>query len=145
MTPHLDTSGTVGGKAWSDLSPFCQGYTDSLIGTLRAWLIDQGELARDHALSRPPGDIRGFCESSVDSRNFADQAEELAFRHLAPSTLERIEADCARFAELYGDWPLPEHGQGFWIGRAKGKHSPEFWPCVPYLAPDGLIYLREGV
>ncbi len=66
------------------------------------------------------------------------------FTDLAHETLARIKEDCERFTVLYGEWPLPEHGRGFWIGRQKDKHSPEFEPLTLYLGDDGLIYLRDA-
>lgn len=62
----------------------------------------------------------------------------------APATLSRIIADCERFTELHGEWPLAEHGRGFWNGRSSGKHAPDFPPITVTLGDDGLIHLSEA-
>lgn len=101
---------------WRDLNTFEQGV-------LRQALEEMNDRLRAHYAHGFTGD--------------------LGFRHLATATLQQVKTDCARFADLYGEWPLEDHGRGFWIGRQKGKHTPEFWPLFPNIGADGLVYFLE--
>lgn len=129
---QLDTSGEVGPMPgarygspgcvidaapsfirWSDLSPFAQGYVEAL--------FDQP------------------IELEFGGQIHANW-HKLGFSDLSPEALAMILRDCERFTELFGEWPLREHGEGFWIGRQKDKH-PDFPPLTPTLSEDGKVNL----
>lgn len=134
MPSSLDTSGEVVMPAiiemtgepdaialsyrWRDLDPFTQGYVEALFQSVV-----------------PVYDAGATVEMCMwEAKGFSD---------LAPETLAAILKDCARFTELFGEWPLHDHGKHFWIGRQKDKH-PDFPPLTPTLSEDGKIYLRSS-
>lgn len=123
MTQQIDMSGYVDGLnglndfwASTDLTPFTQGAIKAALGELN---------------------LERF-------RRLGDSAQRyyvrLGFRHLAPETLAWFIAEGERFTQMYGEWPLEEHGRGFWEGRQRDKHSPEFEPVTLTVRDDGLIY-----
>lgn len=127
MTFQLDTSGVVftarpipdqprPRTAWSDLSPFVQGYIEAMA---KAW-FDEGA-ASDTA---PIMDMR--------------------FSDLAPATLARIIEDCERFhGPDYNVPPSVEKGRNFWIDRQNGVWARNgFPPLAPHLGDDGRVYFR---
>lgn len=132
---QLDTSGAVERPAgytgwgvdraltWEDLSPFVQGYVEALFASANRFECKAECLAP--------------CSDCLD-----EAGPQVGFSDLAPETLALILKDCERFEALYGEWPLVEHGRGFWSGRQRDKHSPEFPPLTPALADDGKVYLR---
>lgn len=69
---------------------------------------------------------------------------------LAPETLARILEDCERaLADVLCNFQGTQaHGEQFWRERQSDQLNgwePRFPPLHPYLAEDGLIYLREAV
>lgn len=154
MTFKLDTSGRVAGAlsdglaVWyefDDLTPFAQGYVEAMFASLSAQLREQSDLAARHAKQTPVGDIRGFCEDSVWSRRFAEQAAGLAFSDLAPETLAAILEDCERFRGRTAS-KCSKVGALFWKNRSAGYLSDDGWtPLTPTLGEDGKVYLRESL
>lgn len=126
MTFQLDTSGRVRAApnaphaanwyCWADLTPFAQGYVGAMFASAGA----------DIAIP-----LGGFSSGSRAAR----------FSDLAPATVERIIADCAREDRYYPN--TPEMGRRFWEERQARKHLTTFRPLVPFLSDDGLIMLRE--
>jgi len=125
MTFKLDTSGSIhfatpyakshGLKTfyrWEDLTPFVQGYIEEVL---------------EHA---DQYEVSGL------------QVRHVGFSDLANTTLARIIEDCAEFTRLYGEWPLPGHGRGFWIGRQRGSHSMEFMPLTVALNDAGKVVFQ---
>jgi hypothetical protein len=127
----LDTSGVVQFRdshgelmtlGWNDLSPFAQGYIEALFATPH------------------PRSATGTPMGEILSAKFSD---------LAPETLARIIADCARYREadrgpIYGE----NHklvGRAFWATRQSQMGLPDFPPLLATLADDGKIYLAEAV
>lgn len=129
----LDTSGRVecassfqpiGWAIWSDLTPFQQGYIEAALRSY--WLT--------LALAGPMF------------------AERCAFRHLAPSALERILKDCACFENLAGGLGLTKlgerEGRYFYVGRNSGSLTDAFAAAFPplhvFLNDAGQVVLREA-
>lgn len=136
MTYQLDTTGIItlppvdGGSpapiAWSNLSPFAQGYIEALFAS-----------------------IGGKLEI-VPFMGMRPEPFAVGFSDLAPETLARIIADCEAMVEAGG---LPYHfaGTGFWSGRQAGnwtkaqpaekylKAVPAFPPLTVQLGDDGKV------
>lgn len=125
----LDTSGAVylpiagiagtNKVAWSDLSPFAQGYIEALFASV-AGAFDEGRVWR-----RP-----------------------VAFRDLAPETLACIIADCEAFQKPAigaADWIVFNRATGgdFWRDRQAHQltaHSTrQFPPLTVTLGDDGKV------
>lgn len=130
MTFQLDTSGVVEWRptferqamvwAWTDLSPFKQGYVEALFASLPRELIAEWS---DRVLPLVyPG-----------------------FRHLAPEALALILKDCAGYApaepRAYNEDSLRQMGRAFWVLRARGV-LPAFPPLAVYLDDDGKVCLK---
>lgn len=105
--------------------------------------------------------------SSTDDDGTPLDSNEHAERELAPETVERFKADCAKFQadnaelieqarEFYGQGHIAHdfwltrngHGAGFWDGyypeeldEALTKASKEFGECDLYIGDDGRIYV----
>lgn len=116
MTFQLDTTGTVDGKSWSDLSPFTQGYIEAAIDGVQ---VDLQTDQKGHTI----------CQ------RFA------AFSDLAPETLARIIADCMTLALLKPpERNTFEVGRLVWINRQKGYlEECRFLPLTVYLDEGGKV------
>lgn len=155
----LDTSGRVAGDVgglavwyeFEDLLPFAQGYIEALFADLSAsdWYSGPQleEIAWQEQQRRRPEDCpsSGYCpHCTTDGERACKRLSAqtpLGFSDFHPSTLAAILKDCERFTKLYGEWPLRDHGEGFWKGRQKDKHSPEFPPQTPSLDDEGKVLL----
>jgi hypothetical protein len=132
----LDTSGTVtidgvrvGWRVETSpsgfyLDPFTQGYVEAALE-----FAASGKIV-PHNWYRGPNNICARYDS------------------LAPETLARIMADCAKVSRL-PEWKItrqsPDVGAGkwFWRERQQGDLA-DFPPLTPYLGDDGRVYLREA-
>ncbi len=123
MTQHIDMSGTVLLPDNGQMSPY---RSDELGPFMQA--------AIKKALEELAALLDGLAIDPCNAR----------YDHLAPETLAWFIAEGERFTQLYGEWPLEEHGRGFWEGRQRDKHSPEFEPATLTVRDDGLIYVAEG-
>jgi len=127
MTLQLDTSGVVGSflrdtivpTAWSDLTPFAQGYVEAMFAANYPALHE----AAWQRLILPPAHVR------------------VGFSDLAPATLSRIIADCAGPRIFQSDDSERATGRSLWKRRQSG--SSPFPPLTVTLGDDGLIYFRD--
>ena len=118
MADQIDTSGEVAGRTWADLTPFTQGYVGAV--------------------------FRSGPVSDRERLSFAEHG--YGFKHLAPETLERIVADCAKWHKVYpASTDGPAGGDRFWgIRQAALVPRRRFPPLTPYLGDDGKVCLREA-
>lgn len=130
MTFQFDTSGTVVDAigahghtkghllAWSDLSPFVQGYVEALISSIE---ID------------PRGKWPGVTPVSG--------LEALGFSYLAPETLARIMEDCRTYQHEHGTefGNTVERGGWFWKERQRGGMPVSFPPLTVALGDSGKV------
>jgi hypothetical protein len=94
--------------------------------------------------------VKGFdpCEDEDTSAGAVPLV--VAFGDLAPETLARIMADCARcalrlrYVEPSQSERQRELGAMFWRDRQRGLYGRTFPPLMPTLGDDGRVYLREG-
>lgn len=122
--PNWDRFGGEQGLAWSDLSPFAQGYVEAM-------LAEAGEDLADERMAQNPRD---------------DARLSVGFSDLAPETLARIMEDCEAMKRAPGLAEEPRGGDFFWHWRQEGKLTINgFPPLTPHLGDDGKVYLREGV
>lgn len=138
MNSSLDTSGAVnivhegpaGSWGWDDLSPFAQGYVEEMW----LWAYHDGQFSTAMKARRRDMKLPGFSD-------------------LAPATLAAVlrdcEAFCARGRGAINFAETTQAGGRFWVARQTGFPQAgskalcdAFPPLVPYLADDGLIYLR---
>lgn len=129
----LDTSGRVEAVpgsahhapayAWSDLSPFVQGYVGAMFASCFDPVFDKPVLRSGYA------DFRG-----------------ISFSDLAPATLAAILRDCERWLDRYPKTEVTaKKGENAWRYRQEQLvERPDFPPLTPFLSDDGKIYLREG-
>jgi hypothetical protein len=107
---------------------------------------------------------RAYIEAALWSSTDDDDVsldKNYCLHNLAPSTLERMQADCAAFQEKYADLIWPDlsraghdfwltrngHGAGFWdgdwpadVGRIMTAGSKQFGEVWLYAGDDGQIY-----
>lgn len=162
MDMKFDTSGSVNGTAWSDISPFAQGYVEAMFASLRPdfYRIKAGvkpyggkRLKVAYRMFDPDGgplrEVTGYVHVSASKIATAQRlyrAEELelpGFADLAPETLARIIADCEEWRstdrDVYSnDWESA--GRGFWAMRqSEVGEVPAFPPLTVQLGDDGKV------
>lgn len=163
VPPHGDRGGCVGPKrlAWHDLTPFAQGYVESLFAA-GVWGLSckhcagNGEIVTDwdRYLGAPePGDQGDEGDEGTEDCPDCDGqgSRSLGFSDLAPETLARIITDCERYASKFSPSPNISAGADFWRNRqrtafhfvdgetCRSLKSMGFPPTTVQLGDDGKV------